>query len=206
MEELKLAARRREGRGKTGKERRRGFIPGVVYGESGAVPLLFDGQELRATLRRVVGRAAIVTLDLEGEETRPAVVADYQRHPIRDTLLHVDFHEVSLKKKMHAHIPVHAAGVEECVGVKQENGIFEVVTHAVEVRCLPQDLPSTCTVDVSGLRVGQKITVGDLPPLAGVEFVSHAELVIVSCSAAQKEEKGQEEAAPAAATKEAPKA
>jgi large subunit ribosomal protein L25 len=203
MEELKLAARRREGRGRncSSRERRQGSIPGVVYGESGSLPLLFDGQELRATLRQVVGRAAIVRLDLDGAETRSAVVADYQRHPIRDTLLHVDFHEVSLKKKMCAHIPVHPIGADECVGVKQENGIFEVVTHTVEVRCLPGDLPSACTVDVSRLHVGQKITVGDLPATEGVEFMSHAELVIVSCTAAKEEEKKEEEAA-----KESPKA
>ncbi|MDR3116984.1 MAG: 50S ribosomal protein L25 [Puniceicoccales bacterium] len=201
MEELKLAAQRRVGRGKScsGRERRRGAIPGVVYGESGPLPLLFDGRELRAILRQVVGRAAVVTLDLEGKELRPAVVADFQRHPTRDSLLHVDFHEVSLKKKMYARVPVHPLGVDECIGVRQENGIFEVVTHAVEVRCLPRDLPSTCAVDVSGLRVGQKITVGDLPPLAGVEFVSHGELVLVSCTAPREEKESEAPATPAAA-------
>ncbi|MDR2030461.1 MAG: 50S ribosomal protein L25 [Puniceicoccales bacterium] len=196
MEALKLVARRREktGRNRSGRERRLGFVPGVVYGESGPLPLVFDGRELRSVLRRVMGRAAIVTLELESGQ-RHAVVADHQRHPIRDTLLHVDFHEVSLEKKMHAHVPIRTVGVDECEGVKQENGILEFVTHVVEVRCLPADLPSECTVDVTTLRLRQKITVADLVPPSGVEFISHADLVIVACAAAQDKQEETETAA-----------
>jgi large subunit ribosomal protein L25 len=183
MEKVKLAAKKREefGRGAVRRARRMGQIPGVVYGESGSHAIYLDDGELRTVLRKIVGAATIVNLSVDGREVA-SLVAAYQRHPIHDGLLHVDFHEISMKKKMHAQVPVRLIGVDECVGVKLEAGVLEFLTHALEVRCLPRDLPAECAVDVAGLHVGQIIHVKDLPSLNGVEFLGSPDLVIASCN------------------------
>jgi large subunit ribosomal protein L25 len=203
---LILVAKRRDavGTGSSRRMRRAGKIPGVVYGETGSVPLYFEDRELRAVLRQVSGSAAIVTLEMGDGVRRQVLVADYQRHPLRDSLLHVDFHEVSLRRRMHAHVPVRIAGAEECVGVRQGGGHLEVLSHTVEVRCLPGNLPSEYRLDVSNLQVGQKLTIADLPRLEGVETVGHGDQVIVSCVAATVEAAAEETVADAAGEPAAP--
>jgi large subunit ribosomal protein L25 len=184
MEGVRLAAKLRKetGRGAVRRARKAGQVPGVVYGESGSWPIYLKDSELRSVLKGILGSAAIVHLVLDGEREVPSVVADYQRHPLNDGLLHVDFHEVAMRKKMHAHVPVRILGLEECVGVKLEAGVFEFLSHSLEVRCLPKDLPAECAVDVSGLHVGQIIHVRDLPALDGVEFLGSPDQVIASCN------------------------
>jgi large subunit ribosomal protein L25 len=169
------------------RARKQGKIPGVLYGESGNFPIYFADGELRSALRRISGGAALISLDVGGKE-RLSVLADCQRNCIVDSLVHVDFHEVSMRKKMHAHVPVALFGAEECAGVKTENGVLEFLCHSLEVRCLPKDLPAGCSVDISGLHVGQIVHVRDLPPMDGVEFLGSPDLVIVVCSAMKVQE------------------
>ncbi|MDR2576611.1 MAG: 50S ribosomal protein L25 [Puniceicoccales bacterium] len=197
--QLKASKRAKLGRGAARRGRKAGQIPGVVYaaGEVGGIPLCFDDVELRAALRRISGGATIVDLDIDGQK-RPALLAECQRDPISDKLIHVDFHGISMKKKMHAHLPVTLVGVDDCVGVKAENGILEFLCHSFEIRCLPGDLPTGCSVDVSQLHVGQIIHVRDLPPIEGVKVLSSPDLVIAACSAMKASQEGTGEAATAA--------
>ncbi|MDR2664179.1 MAG: 50S ribosomal protein L25 [Puniceicoccales bacterium] len=180
--ELLTEVRRDRRRGELRRARKAGRVPAVAYGESGSEALYVDGVELRSVLRRIAGGAAIVTLTIEGKG-RSAVLAEVQRDPIDDSIIHVDFHEVSMKKKMHAHIPVSLAGAEECVGVKADGGVLEFLTHVLEIRCLPNDLPSGYVLDVSQLQVGQIVHVRDLKPIDGVEFLGSPDLVIAICAA-----------------------
>ncbi|MDR0679343.1 MAG: 50S ribosomal protein L25 [Puniceicoccales bacterium] len=199
MEKLGLVTEMRKDRrrGELRRARKAGRVPAVVYGESGNAALYVDGKELRVVLRRIAGGAAIVTLSMGEKKERSVVLAEVQRDPIDDGVLHVDFHEVSMKKKMHAHIPVALIGQEECVGVKAEGGVLEFLTHGLEVRCLPKDLPSGYVLDVSQLQVGQIVHVKDLKPLDGVEFLGSPDLVIAMCAApkTQTEEKASSAAA-----------
>ncbi|MDR0340072.1 MAG: 50S ribosomal protein L25 [Puniceicoccales bacterium] len=185
MEELELAAEIRKDRQRGGLRRARkaGRIPAVTYGESGNAAIYVHDKELSAVLRRIAGGAAIVTLSMGNEKERFVIIGEVQRDPISDSVLHVDFHEVSMKKKMHAHIPVTLIGQEECVGVKAEGGVLEFLTHGLEVRCSPKELPSGYVLDVSQLQVGQIIHVKDLKPLDGVEFLGSPDLVIAMCAA-----------------------
>jgi large subunit ribosomal protein L25 len=179
---LEAVERRETGRNALRRARKEGKIPGIIYGESGNWPVYLDSVPLRSYLRHAVGGAAIVDLRLDGRE-HPSLLAECQRDPLRDTLLHVDFHEISMKKKMHAHVPVTLVGVEECIGVKAENGVLEFLSHGLEIRCLPQDLPAEYVVDVARLHVGQIVHVKDLAPLDGVEFLGSPDQVIVVCGA-----------------------
>jgi large subunit ribosomal protein L25 len=185
MKQLALTARKRAelGRGNARRVRKSGEVPGVVYGESGSLPLAFGTKELRAALHQMAGSAALVSLAISGEDDiRPAILVESQKHPLTDEILHVDFHEISMKRKMTAHIPVRLEGMDECIGVREESGVFEFHTHEIAVRCLPQNLPSEYAVNVANLHVKHAIHIKDLQPIADVEFVDAPDLVIAACS------------------------
>jgi large subunit ribosomal protein L25 len=188
MEKLELMSEVRADRkrGSLRRARKVGRVPAVVYGESGNEALYVDDRQLRAVLRRVAGGAAIVAVNVRGVE-RHSIVVDYQRDTLSDAILHVDFHEISMTKKMHANLPVVLVGADDCIGVKSENAVLELVSHSLEIRCLPKDLPSGFRVDVSTLHVGQSIHVKDLQQIDGVEFIAHPDHVVVICASMEDE-------------------
>lgn len=102
-----------------------------------------------------------------------------QRNPVTDAFLHVDFHEVAANEVFTTSVVVHVSG--ESFGVRNENGVLEVHAHALKVRALPRNLPSSIDLDVTELRSGQAIHVRDLKPIDGVEFLDNADVVVVSC-------------------------
>jgi large subunit ribosomal protein L25 len=185
MKQLTLTARKRAelGRGGVRRMRKNGKVPGVVYGESGSLPLSFGTKELRSALHQMAGSAALVSLDIAGENgIRPAILVESQKNPLTDEILHVDFHEISMKRKMTAHVPVRLEGMDECIGIREESGVFEFHTHEISVRCFPQNLPSEHVVNVANLHVKHAIHIKDLQPIDGVEFVDAPDLVIAACS------------------------
>jgi large subunit ribosomal protein L25 len=162
--------------------RKNGEIPGVIYGESGSLPLSFWAKELQLALRQMAGSTALISLDIaEEKDIRPAILVESQKNPLTDKILHVDFHEVSMKRKITAHVPVRLEGIDECIGVREESGIFEFHTHEITVRCFPQNLPSEYVVNVANLHVKHAIHIKDLQPVDGAEFVDAADLVIAAC-------------------------
>jgi large subunit ribosomal protein L25 len=205
-----MAKKRAElGRGEVRRMRKSGEVPGVVYGESGNFPLSFATKELRLALHQMAGSAALVSLNISGEDgIRPAILAESQRHPLTGEILHVDFHEISMKRKMTAHVPVRLEGMDECVGIREESGVFEFHTHEITVRCLPQNLPSEYVVNVTDLHVKHAIHIKDLQPVDGVEFMDAPDLVIAACSEmkAAKNSAGTSESAESATPDNAPAA
>ena len=112
--------------------------------------------------------------------TRPlSFLQEMQRDPITDQYLHVDLHEVKPDEKFEIRVPVHVIG--ESFGVKNQSGVLEIATHALRIRCLPKDLPAVIEVDVTELKVGETIKVGELKPIPGVEFLDHKGQPVVSC-------------------------
>ncbi len=95
---------------------------------------------------------------------------------MKSTILHVDFHEVSLNEEIEAEIPVEATG--EALGVKTFGGLLEQSIRALPIRCLPQNLPEIITVDVSALNVGEALHVRDLVLPKGVTAATDAELTV----------------------------
>ncbi len=85
---------------------------------------------------------------------RLALIQEVQHHPVRGDVLHVDFHAVAADEKLHASVPVETVG--EPAGVKNFGGMLEVPMHALEVECLPKDLPEVIRVDVSAPRTWAK--------------------------------------------------
>ena len=145
--------------GKLSALRRKGFIPGVVYGrgmpaESVAVPVrAFE------RIRRTMGESVIIDLQFEGGRTLATIVQEHQMNPIRDTYTHVDFLAIALDQPLTTKIAVRPVGTP--IGLK-EGGVLEHSLYELEVEALPLDIPDYLEVDVSELALKHSIHVADL--------------------------------------------
>jgi large subunit ribosomal protein L25 len=163
MDEIKLIAERRDGVGKgtARKLRARGLMPGVVYGpETESQPVSINIKELAALLRAQGGTGKLIDLNLNDEkEPRKVIIRELQREPVTGGYEHVDFYQVSMKKKLNMTVRVHLTGTPE--GVKL-GGILQHILRDLEIACLPIDIPDRIELDVSKLEIGDSIHVSHI--------------------------------------------
>jgi large subunit ribosomal protein L25 len=182
-----LEAKSREERGKNATRRLRaqGLVPVTVYGGGKDAASTSIVKREFAALLRTHGRNKIITLDFDGTTT-PVKIADLQVDPIKGTLIHADLMRISLTEKTTFELTIKIVGESE--GVKTHGGIMDVVTHSLEIRCLPTDLPDGIEVDVTSLGVGDHISVKDLEVSDKIEVLSDPDKVVVTIGAPRVEE------------------
>jgi large subunit ribosomal protein L25 len=156
--------------------RREGYVPGVVYGGKNGDCTSFKVNAL--ALRHVLAGSALIDLKVAGK-TRPVIVKDQQRHPVRDELLHIDLLEVRLDEKIQTQVNVHLEGSEEAPGIK-EGGVLEHVTHLLNIEALPTDIPEAIHVDVSGLEIAATMHLSEISAPSGVTFLDDSEETIIA--------------------------
>ena len=201
MEQVTVQAKTRESRGRNEAKRTRltGEVPGVVYGgKEGPVAVTVNAKHVASILRSDSGHNTIFTLTVDGKSEPKALLKDWQVDPVKGGLLHVDMLRVAMDVKMRVKVPVHTFG--EPAGVKQQGGIFEMVTREVEIECLPSDIPEEFRVDVSPLMIGKHLRAGELPfDQAKITLVTDPQRVIAHVVALKAEEVATPEAAAAEA-------
>jgi large subunit ribosomal protein L25 len=152
-------------------------VPAVLYGPSvEATSLLVDAKHMSQSLHTDAGANVLINLVLDGKAKYLTVPREIQRHPIRGTILHVDFVEVKRDVKIHADVPVHFVG--ESRGVKA-GGQMDVHLHELKVEALPAEIPPAIEVDVTGLGIGDVLRVTDVVLAAGVELLNDSEELVV---------------------------
>jgi large subunit ribosomal protein L25 len=160
--------------------RKEGLVPGVLYGKGHSRAIVVEERQLRSALTGPSGLHAIVDVVIEGQKTpHHAVLKEYQRHPIRGTLTHVDFHEVRLDQAIQASVAVQFVG--ESPGAKQ-GGVVQQVTRELRVEALPTAIPEHIDADISELEVGGTVRLADLPAIEGVTYLDDPETVLANCS------------------------
>jgi large subunit ribosomal protein L25 len=161
--------------------RRQGLIPGVLYGKGHSRAIAVDERTLRAALTGPSGLHAIVDVVIEGQKTpHHAVLKEYEQHPIRGTITHIDLHEIRLDQPIQATVAVQLVG--DSVGVRQ-GGVIQHVTREIQVQALPTNIPEHIDVDVSDLDVGDTIRLENLRVFEGVEYLGDPyETVIANCT------------------------
>jgi large subunit ribosomal protein L25 len=162
--------------------RAQGDIPAVVYGqEIGSIQVTVNEKEIVAAMKR--NSRAILEVVLPSNQTHPVLIQEYQRDSISGKLLHIDFHQINMNKKIETLVSIHFSG--DPIGVK-EGGILQVETHAVQVRCMPKKLPGTIEVDVSKLGIGDHILVSDIKVDKSIEILTDPTAILVTILTIQK--------------------
>jgi len=169
--------------------RKRGLIPGVLYGKSSTRAITISERELRIALTGASGLHAVLDVVLEGQSTpHPSILKEYQRDPIRGHVRHVDLQEVRLDQPIHAAVQVHIVGVEDAPGVR-EGGVMSQPTTEINVEALPMEVPESIEVDVSGMEMGDTLRLESVAATEGVTFLDDPqETVIATITAPMREE------------------
>jgi large subunit ribosomal protein L25 len=180
-ERVKLQVQERESRGsaESRRLRKQGLIPGVLYG-NGKQPhaICVPERELRRVLTGDAGLHAILDVVLEGQKTtHPSILKDYQQHPVRGGLIHIDLQEVRLDQPIQAQVVVELVG--EPVGVT-EGGVLSQVNREIRLEALPMEIPEHLDLDVSWMAIGDTLRLADLPPREGVEYLDDPEETVLA--------------------------
>lgn len=202
MKKYTLTAKPRDTKKQNVKKlRREGFIPGTVYGKNVKSESIVMGSKDFVGVYTEARETGLVELSL-GSSTKPVLIHHVQKHPVDDAILHVEFHQVDLKEKVKAAIPLVFVG--ESQAVAQKLGVLLAVLSEVEVEALPTELPEKIEVDVSRLDVVEsELNVSDLVVPSGVTLLTDEVLVVVKVGALVSKEAEAQAAAEAAAMAEA---
>jgi len=199
MEKPVLNAEVRERKGKeiARKLRAKGMIPAVFYGpRSESLALMVDPKELSRTLKTEAGENVIIDLTIRnGQESlqKTVMIKEVQTHPLQRRMLHADFYEVSMEQMVTVDVPVHLLGKAE--GVKA-GGILDQVLRAIQIQCLPGEIPRSIDVNVDALKIGDSVHVREVQLEKG-KILTDPNFTIASVVPPAAEAKPAEEAAPA---------
>jgi large subunit ribosomal protein L25 len=176
---INVAPREQTGRQACRKLRFAGRIPAVLYGKDYNQSFSLDDREMRILLRKASGTTSLLRLLGEKGEDELVLIKELQSDPIKNSILHIDFVQVTRGEDLQTKVPLVLIG--EAEGVKTQGGVLEVLANEIEVRCRPSNLPRGLELDISELLLGGNLQVKDLPKIEGVAFVAADDVALVSC-------------------------
>jgi large subunit ribosomal protein L25 len=180
---IQLSERTSATKSQMNQGRKQGRIPAVLYGISkSTLSLEVNEKEIQDVLKK--NPRAILQATTSDAGVLPVVIQNIQRDTITNKLLHIDFHHVNMSKSMDSNVTIHFLG--ESIGVKA-GGILQVEKYDVEVRCMPDHLPSSMEVDISGLAIGDQLLVSDLVFRDGIEVLTDPKTVMIQIKSVHEE-------------------
>jgi large subunit ribosomal protein L25 len=168
---IEAESRSVQGTGASRRLRHTGRVPAIVYGGKSEPKMIsVNHNELWKHLKHEAFYSAILTLNVAGESEQ-VVLKDLHRHPVRETVMHMDLQRVLADVLLRVRVPLHFKGAEIAPGVKTGGGIVEHLLNDVEVECLPANIPEPFEIDVSGLNLNDSIHLSQIKLPEGVELV-----------------------------------
>ena len=181
MAELKLVVSARN-KG----EKKEGMVPAVLYGRGIENKILWVEENNFIKMEREAGRSVLIDLEIDGEK-RKVLIHDFQKHPLTNRFIHIDFYQVKMDEEIEANVEVVFVG--EAPAVKELGGVLLKTVDEVLVRCLPADLPKEIKVDLSTLKTfDDRIFVKDLNISDKVKIDLDGETVVASVAMPRSEE------------------
>lgn len=169
QETLRAMKREKAGSRASRRLRRDGRVPGIVYGSDiDPIAVHVSERDLYSVLHTEAGLNAIIELEVDDESVL-TVAREIYRHPVRGEIHHLDFIQVSLDTEIEAEVSLDFVGTP--IGVIEDEGIVHTLDPTVTILALPNAIPSSIEVDISGMALYDTLTVGDLPEVDGVTYV-----------------------------------
>ena len=170
--EINAIVRELKGTGASRRLRHAGKTPGILYGgDKEAISLEIDSKELFMQFRHEAFHASILTLNLAGKK-EAVILRDFQMHPVRNNIVHIDFQRINENEKISVKVPFHFINEETAPGVKLEAGLISHIMTEIDISCLPKDLPQYIEVDMGALSIGDSIHLSEVKVPEGVELTT----------------------------------
>jgi len=161
-----------QGTGASRRLRNAQKVPGIVYGAGTPAMIELDHNALFFALKKEAFHSSILEMELAGK-SQQVLLRDYQMHPFRPIVLHIDFQRVDATTKVTKKIPLHFINEENSPAVKTDGCVVNHVLNELNIQCLASQLPEFLTVDLGGLTKGQSLHVNDIALGEGVKVVTH---------------------------------
>jgi len=181
--------RKLQGTGASRRLRNTGKVPGIVFGAGEPAMIELDHNALFFALKKEAFHSSVLSMQLNGK-TEKVLLRDYQVHPWKQQILHIDFQRVDDTTKLRKKVPLHFSGEEESEAVKTDKCLVDHVTTEVEIECLAVQLPEFISVDLSGMVKGKSLHASELVLPAGAKLVKHGtkDPVVVTVTEPKEEE------------------
>jgi large subunit ribosomal protein L25 len=194
---LSVESRKQNGSSSSRRIRREGWVPGVINNEKGVSRMIrMQKHDLNVLLKEHVSENLILDISIDKGAAIKVLLKEVQHDPVTDDLLHADFVEISMTRKMRVRIPVVLIGTP--YGVVTEGGILQQLLREVEVECLPGDLAETIECDVSGMKLRETIMVRNLKVSDKLKILTDAALALAAVVMPKEEEEAKPEEVAAA--------
>jgi large subunit ribosomal protein L25 len=192
-----------QGTGASRRLRNAQKVPGIVYGAGTPAMIELDHNALFFALKKEAFHSSILEMELAGKSEQ-VLLRDYQMHPFRPIVLHIDFQRVDATTKVTKKIPLHFINEENSPAVKTDGCVVNHVLNELNIQCLASQLPEFLTVDLGNLTKGQSLHVNDIALGEGVKVVTHGKPNPVIASATVQAAEEEVAAAPVVVAPAAP--
>jgi large subunit ribosomal protein L25 len=183
--------RTQQGTGASRRLRNAQKVPGIVYGAGTPSLIELDHNALFFALKKEAFHSSLLDMELAGK-TEQVLLRDYQMHPFRPIVLHIDFQRVDATTRITKKVPLHYVNEENSPAVKTDACVVNHVVNELNIQCLASQLPEFITVDLGELTKGQSLHVSDIKLGAGIKVVTHGKpnpvIVSANVQAAEEEE------------------
>lgn len=168
--QLTATSRKIEGKGASRRLRLAGYVPGIVYGAGDAPqPIQVLHNDVLLGSRFESFYSSVIDLTVDGKKQK-VLIKDWQKHPFKQLMLHMDFLRVSENEVLKVAVPVHFLNQEKSPAGKTAGLVISHNLTEVTVSCLPKDLPEFIELDLAKLSAGDIVHLSDLKLPAGVEI------------------------------------
>ena len=180
-----------QGTGASRRLRNAQKVPGIVYGAGTPAMIELDHNALFFALKKEAFHSSLLDMELAGK-TEQVLLRDYQMHPFRPIVLHVDFQRVDATTKITKKVPLHYVNEENSPAVKTDACVVNHVVNELNIQCLASQLPEFITVDLGEMTKGQSLHVSDIKLPVGTKVVTHGKpnpvIASANVQAAEEEE------------------
>ena len=180
-----------QGTGASRRLRNAQKVPGIVYGAGTPAMIELDHNALFFALKKEAFHSSLLEMELAGK-TQQVLLRDYQMHPFRPIVLHVDFQRVDATTKVTKKVPLHYVNEENSPAVKTDACVVNHVVNELNIQCLASQLPEFITVDLGEMTKGQSLHVSDIKLPVGTKVVTHGKpnpvIASANVQAAEEEE------------------
>lgn len=171
------------GKGAARQARREGMVPGIVFGgEADPLPIKIPFNTLLKKLKAGRFKSTLFNLKVEGHDDVRVICRDVQRHVVKDLPIHLDLMRLRRTSKVNLFISVVFENEEDSPGLKK-GGVLTVVRPEVELVVTAQDIPDQITVDLTGLEVGDSVTISSVTLPEGAKPTIDRDFMIATLSA-----------------------